>query len=237
MSTQLLGTLLRALAILSLSSELVVAQPAVSISWPMLVDAEAQAYEDPYRDLTPSQMAKLMSLARLQQQLASSALSPEDIEDHQRRAAVIEEDFRAEGLAAGWILAQREAVAARRHRAAVATNDQYAGREVELSGHFLHATSLDSGESVAYLIPDRGFCMHLPAPPPNQVIRLVVEKMPDPIGPCIAAAVRGRLSVEELQHTIPTADGATLIWSRWKLDAREVTTQGSLPAQSTIQDR
>ena len=237
MSTPLLGLLVRALAILSLLSESVAARPTVPVAWPMLVDAEAQAYEDPYRDLSPPQMEKLMSLARFQQLLASSELSAADIEDHQRRATVIEEDLRAEGLDAAWILAQREAVAARRQHAAIATNSQFEGKQVELSGYFLHTTSLDTGELVAYLIPDRGFCMHLPAPPPNQVIRLVVEKMPDPVGPCIAAAVRGRLSAEEVQHKIPSADGPTLMWSRWKMDAHEITTSGSLPAHSTSEDR
>lgn len=237
MSTPLLGLLLSALTVLSLSPESVAAQPAVSVVWPMLVDDEAQAYEDPYRDLSTSQMEKLMSLARVQQLLASSELSAEDTEVHQRRAVVIEEDLRAEGLDPGWILAQREAVAARRQHAAVATNSQFEGKQVELSGYFLHTTALDTGASVIYLVPDRGVCMHLPAPPPNQVIRLLVEKLPDPLGPCIAAAVRGRLSVEELRHPIPSADGPILVWSRWKMDAHEIRTSGSLPVQGTSEDR
>ena len=224
-------------AALSLVAVSATAQSPLSVSWPMLMDPQAQVYEDPYRDLTQAQMKKLMTLASVQQQLASGELSTEDTEGHSRRAAAIEEEFRSQGLDAGWILSQREPVAARRQHAAVATNSQLEGKQVELIGHFLNTTSLETGETVTYLVPDRGVCMHLPAPPPNQVIYLRVEQLPDPVGPCIAAAVRGRLSVEELQHHVPSADGPVLVWSRWKMDATEITTSGSMPAYISTQSQ
>ena len=224
-------------AILSPLSVSVTAQPLLPVSWPMLMDSQAQVYEDPYRDLSQSQMKKLMALATVQHQLASGELSVSDMADHNRRAAEIEEEFASQGLDANWVLGQRDAVAARRQNAAVATNSQLEGKLVELSGHFLNTTSIDSGEQVIYLVPDRGVCMHLPAPLPNQVIRLRVAKLPDPVGPCIAAAVRGRLSVEEAQHHIPSADGSVLMWSRWNMDVSEITTRGSLPAYTSSKSR
>lgn len=225
------GLVAGATTLLFLLSASVAAQPPVSVSWAMLIDPQAQVYEDPYRDLTPSQMEKLMLLVKVQQLLSSVDLSSEEVEELKKRAEVIEQDFRSEGLDAVWILSQREEVAARRERAAVATNSHFEGKRVELSGYLLHAASLDTGEPVAYLLPDRGLCMHLPAPPPNQVIQLVVKSLPDPLGPCIAAAVRGRLSVEEEQHHISSADGPTTMWNLWKLDVSAVSTTGSLPAE------
>jgi hypothetical protein len=236
MSTPLVGLLARATVIISLLAVSVAVQPAILVSWPMLMDTEAQIYEDPYRELTQTQMQKLMTLARIQQSLNSGETTAEGEENLQQRAAAIAEDLRSEGLDANWILAQRAVVAGRRQQAAVATNSQLEGRQVELTGYFLQTTSLDTGESVTYLVPNRGVCMHLPAPTPNQIVRLVVEKMPEPIGPCIAAALRGRLSVEDAQHTIPSADGSTLMWSRWKMDVSEVTTTGNLPAQTPTVD-
>lgn len=221
--------LAHAAVFLALLPVCVVAQPALPVSWPTLVDADAQVYEDPYRNLTASQMEMLMALARVQQLLSSGEWSAAEVEEFQRRVEVIEEDLESDGLDAGWILAQREAVAARRQHAAVATNNQLDGKQVELSGYFIYASALDNGELVAYLTPDRGLCMHLPAPPPNQVIRLVLENMPDPVGPCIAAAVRGRLAVEETRHFISSTDGPAPMWSRWKMDVHEITTSGTLP--------
>ena len=223
--------LVRSTAFLAMSSLPVFAQPALTISWSMLLDADAQVYEDPYRDLTSPQMNELMALARVQQLLTSGERSETEVEELQQKADAIERDFESEGLDASWILSQREIVAERRQHAAVATNNQLEGKQVELSGYFIHAVSLESGESVAYLLPDRGFCMHLPTPPPNQIVRLVVEKLPDPLGPCIAAAVRGRLTVEESQNTISSADGPAQVWSRWKMNDSEVTTSGALPVQ------
>jgi hypothetical protein len=223
------------LAVLALS---VAAQPANPVSWPLLMDPEAQVYEDPYRDLTGPQMQKLMTLARIRQSLLSGGATAEEEESLKQKATAVEEALRSEGLDASWILAQREVVAARRQRAATATNSQLEGRQVELVGYFLNTTSLDTGETVVYLVPNRGVCMHLPAPTPNQVVRLVIEDMPDPVGPCISAALRGRLSVEEAQHTIPSADGSTLMWSRWKMDVSEATTTGTLPDQtSTVESK
>lgn len=233
MATPLVALLARATVFTSLLVVSVVVQPATPVSWPMLMDPEAQVYDDPYRDLTQPQMQKLMTLASIRQALLSGGATAGQEENLQQRATAIEEDFRSAGLDASWILAQREVVAERRQRAAVATNSQLEGRQVELVGYFLHTTSLDTGKKVTYLVPNRGVCMHLPAPTPNQVVRLVMDKMPDPIGPCIAAALRGRLSVEEAQQTIPSADGSTPMWSRWKMDVSEVTTTGTLPDQSS----
>ena len=230
------GLIVSAIALLPLLSLSVAAKPPRVVSWAELQDAGAQVYEDPYRDLTAAQMRKLMALASAQHSLQSDELIDAEIEELQHRVQRFDEELASEGLDAQWILSQREAVAARRQRAAVATNSQLEAIHVELYGHFLHSTSLDTGESVAYLIPDRGFCMHLPAPPPNQVIRVHVESLPDPVGPCIAAAVRGRLSVEEARHTLSSADGPTLLWSRWKMDVHEITTNGSLSSQAAAKD-
>ncbi|KAA1191975.1 DUF3299 domain-containing protein [Pseudohalioglobus sediminis] len=236
MSSPLVDLLARATVVTLLLAASSAVQPATPVSWQMLMDTEAQVYEDPYRDLTQPQMLKLMTLARIQQSLISGEMTAEEEENLQQRAAAIAEDLRSEGLDANWILAQRAVVAARRRHAALATNSELEGHQVEITGYLLNATSLDTGESVTYLVPSRGVCMHLPAPPPNQVVLLVIEKMPDPIGPCIAAALRGRLSVEEAQHTIPSADGSTPMWSRWKMDVSEVTTTGNLPAQTPTVD-
>ena len=59
----------------------------------MLVDPEAQVYEDPYRDLNPSQMERLMALARTGQALRAGPAEAADREMLETRAAGLREEL------------------------------------------------------------------------------------------------------------------------------------------------
>ncbi len=202
------------------------AQPSKTVDWTLLADPAAQHYEDPYRDLSPDQFQSLMALARLKMALAGE-LTEGERADMNERISGLSQDLQEQGLDSEWILAQREAVAARRQHAALATNASLEGEWVELSGYLLAAPNVEDGEMVAYLLPDRGVCMHLPPPAPNQLVRLAIERLPQPLGPCIATSVRGRLATQETRAAVPVLDDNVLLWSRWQLDVSEAITTGS----------
>ena len=199
------------------------------VGWPMLADAGAQQFDDPYRELTPSQFESLMTLARLRLTL-DGGTAVQERADLEKRAAELARDLQHQGLDADWILAQREAVAARRQHAALAINTTLEGEFVELSGYLLVARDTRAGEWVTHLLPDRGVCMHLPPPPPNQTIKLVIDKLPEPLGACIATAVRGRLSANETHYTVPILDDTVSLWSRWRMEVDEAVTAGTFSA-------
>lgn len=217
------------------------AQPWTPVDWTMLADPAAQQFEDPYRELTPSQFESLMTLARMQIALSGELPAGERAE-FEEQASGLSRNLEAQGLDPEWILDQREVVAERRKKAALATNSAFDGHSVELQGYLLAASEVKDGAMVAYLLPNRGVCMHLPPPVPNQLVRLDIESLPDPIGPCIAAKVRGRLSVEETTATVPVLDDSVPFWSRWRLDVTEavtssvVTMEGSRPLSSYNED-
>ncbi len=208
------------------------AQSSMPVDWSMLADPRAQQFEDPYRDLTQSQFESLMALARLQIAL-SGELAEGERAAMDGRASELSRNLQAQGLDTEWILAQREAVAERRQRAALSTNPILEDESIELMGYLLVAPDMEDGETVAYLLPDRGVCMHLPPPAPNQLIRLDIDKFPEPLGPCIAAAVRGRLFSNESTATVPVFDDTVTLWSSWRLDVRKVITSGTLPAEDS----
>jgi hypothetical protein len=180
------------------------AQLLTPADWSMLPDPEAQRFEDPYRDLRQSQFESLMALARLQITLSGATAEGE-------RAVL------------------HEPVAERRQRAALSTNPSLDGESIEITGYLLVAPDMEDGAMVAYLLPDRGVCMHLPPPVPNQLIRLDIDDLPEPLGPCINAAVRGRLSADENTATVPVFDDTAHLWSSWRLDVSEAITAGTLP--------
>jgi hypothetical protein len=205
---------------LLLLSDGVQAQISMPVDWSMLADPEAQQFEDPYRDLTQSQFESLMALARLQIALGGE-LAEGELATMNELASELSQNLQAQGLDPEWILAQRELVAERRQRAALSTNPNLDGESVELTGYLLVAPDIEDGALVAYLLPDRGVCMHLPPPVPNRLVRLDIDKFPDPLGPCIPAAVRGRLSANESTATVP-------LWSSWRMDVSEAITSGTL---------
>ncbi len=212
-----------------LSVQCAQAQASMAIDWPLLVEPEAQIYEDPYRDLTRPQFLSLMEIARLQIAMGDTD-SADSRADMEARAGELVGELRAQGLDPEWILSQREAVAAKRERAALATNSTLEGEHIEMTGFLLVAVDADSEETVAYLLPDRGVCMHLPPPVPNQLVRLNLKQLPEPLGNCISAAVRGRLTAGETRSMVPVFDHTVPLWSGWRLDVSAVTTTGTLPA-------
>ena len=207
------------------------------VDWSMLADPDARQFEDPYRDLSQSQFESLMDLARLQNALGGE-LAEGERAVMSERALELSQNLQAQGLDPEWILAQRELVAERRKRAALSTNPKFDGESVELTGYLLVAPDMEDGETVAYLLPDRGVCMHLPPPVPNQLIRLDIDKLPEPLGPCINAAVRGRLTANETEAMVPVFDDTAHLWSSWRLDVREAITAGTLsPDDNDYQER
>lgn len=217
---------------LLLVSHYALAQPLTVVDWAMLADPDAQQFEDPYRDLTKPQFESLMALARLQIALGGEVAEGERA-DLEERASDLSRNLQGEGLDPEWILDQREVVAARRQHAALATNPALDGERIELTGYLLVAPDAEDGATVAYLLPDRGVCMHLPPPPPNQLVRLDIDQLPEPLGPCIAAAVRGRLAANETTTTVPVFDDIVPLWSSLRLDVSEAITSGILSSQNS----
>ena len=217
----ILGVLLPATA--------VAVQPSTPIDWPRLLEPEAQQYEDPYRNLSQPQYKELMALARARLALGGDLAEAERAE-LEARGAEISQSLEAQGLDPEWILGQREVVAARRRHAALATNPVLEGESIEIAGFLLVANEIGSGRRVAYLLPSRGVCMHLPPPAPNQLIRLEIDELPEPMGACVAAAVRGRLSADDSEHTVPVLDHVLSLLSRWHLKVNAVSTSRALPA-------
>ena len=204
------------------------AEAPIALHWHQLADPFAQQFEDPYLDLTKPQFESLMVLARTRLALAED-LPPAERASLSARAEEVNAELEAQGLRPGWILDQREVVAARRERAAVATNPELEGSRVELTGYMLAGTDAPSGERVVYLLPDRGVCMHLPAPRPNQLLKLDIDVLPSPLGPCIAATVRGRLTARQEESEVPVLDDEVSLWSSWALDVEVSSTSGPLP--------
>ena len=203
-----------------------IAGEVTPIEWSQLPDPAAQEFEDPYRDLAPQQMNDVMSLIRLREELGTDATPIEERKQLEARTAQLETALQAGGIDVEWLLSQRWVVADRRRHAAVATNAAFDGQSVEIAGFLILAPPTDSGEASAYLLPDRGVCNHLPPPPPNQLVRVLLEDVPETGGSCVPAVVRGTLRAEETRHEVIVIDHSLPMWSGWTLETEDVRVAG-----------
>jgi hypothetical protein len=207
----------------------------MTVGWSQLPDTSAQEFEDPYRDLASEQMSDLMSLVRLREELAVEGLAIEERRQLEGRSAELEAALRAAGIDVEWLLSQRWVVADRRRQAAVGANGALDGQAVQIAGFLILAAPTDSGEASAYLLPDRGVCNHLPPPPPNQLVRLLMKNPPETGGSCVPAVVRGTLRADESRHEVIVIDHELPMWSVWTLETDDIRVVGSYESDYPIQ--
>ena len=213
---------LAATAALALSAAPVTAGERAPVEWSKLPDPSAQEFEDPYRDLAPEQMSDLMSLVRLREGPGGEGPTTEGSRQVAARTAELEAALQEAGVDVEWLLSQRWVVAERRHQAAISVNRSLDGQSAEIAGFLILAPPNESGEASAYLLPDRGVCNHLPPPPPNQLVRLLLQDVPEIAGSCVPAVVGGILRAEESRHEVIVIDHSLPMWSAWTLEAEEV---------------
>lgn len=212
-----------------------IAGETTHVEWSQLPDPSVQEFEDPYRDLAPEQMSDLMSLVRLREQLAADSIPVEERRQLEARNTKLEAALQAVGIDVEWLLSQRWVVADRRRHAAVATNAALDGQLVEIAGFLILAPPTESGEQTAYLLPDRGVCNHLPPPPPNQLVRLLMKDLPETGGSCVPAVIQGTLRAEETRYEVVVIDHSLPMWSAWTLETNAVSVVDSYQSDNLFQ--
>ena len=215
------------------NSLIVIAGETMAVPWSRLPDPAVQEFEDPYRDLAPELMSDLMSLVRSHEGLEAEGLTVEERGKLEAKRSEHEAELRAAGIDVEWLLAQRWVVADRRRLAAVAVNGALDGQTVEMAGFLILGPRTDGGEASAYLLQDRGVCNHLPPPPPNQLVRLLINEVPETRGSCVPAVVRGTLRAEETRHEVIVIDHSLPMWSAWTIATDDVQIVG--PSESDEQ--
>ena len=204
----------------------VFAQPPM-VGFAELGDPAAREFVDPYREMPAERLEDLKTVVRLDDRLvAGKDLAPETrqrleaLRDAARQALV------ANGYDIEALVAQRWVVAERRQRARVATNPAMEGAEVTLAGYLIPAGVGADGQAMGYLVPQVGMCSHIPAPPPNELVRLRFDPSMSVGSMYVPVRVSGRLQTEASDETIHLLDGMVRMQSLWRLDARTLVAEG-----------
>ncbi|MEM1363677.1 MAG: DUF3299 domain-containing protein [Pseudomonadota bacterium] len=192
-----------------------IAPPDRLIQWGDLPDPVAQDFEDPYRDLSPTQVDEFITIVKLRQRLEEDSVAPTA---RPRIEARLAETEAAIGIDVDWLISQQWVVAERREAASWATNPALEGVSGALAGFLIPGPADEAGTAVAYLVPESGMCSHTPPPPSNQLVRLI---LPEPIaGLAMYQPVLAHGIFRNLEDTrrMMVVDGLTDMNSAWALE-------------------
>lgn len=188
------------------------------LDWDELIDKDTQVFDDPYRDLKPAQLVKLISVAQQRQQPEKGG--PIDKEKLARDTDALVND----GIDIDAILAQRWEIAEKRKLAATSGNSEVDGSDVQISGFVIPAPADPDGSVTAYLVPERGMCSHMPPPQPNQMVKLKLPDTWQPQSLYEPVVVSGRLAIAPNTRTIRVVDGLVPMRATFRMDVSDVTT-------------
>lgn len=99
---------------------------------------------------------------------------------------------------------------------------QYDGMKVTISGYLLPLNFSEKGVKEFLLVPYVGACIHVPPPPPNQMIYLKADeayKVKDVFEP---VTVSGTLKIEAVNKKLALVDGSEMVESGYKMLAGKI---------------
>ncbi len=195
-----------------------------ALDWGDLPDPSVQVFEDPYRDLSPEQFDDVLFVVRLRGRLQQGAGKKEEKQKWQELLSETEDALAAGGVDVDWLLDQREAVTERRRKAATEGNPQFDGQKITLAGFAIPAPNDPDGQSVAYLVPERGMCSHMPPPPPNQMIRVRLNGDWTPSYFHEPVRLTGTLTIAPSVQSMVVVDGLVPMSATFQLETDSVET-------------
>lgn len=221
-----------AIAIALVTAAAAPASETKPVDWGDLVDQAAQAYEDPYRDLTYDQIENLREIVVETSRIEEGDLTAEESALSEIRIGEARERFAEDEIDADWLVSQRWIVAERREKATIAANPSLDGRTVSLAGFAIPAPPDEDGTRIVYLVPERGMCSHMPPPSPNQMIRARISSDWSPTMIHEPVRLSGTLTVQDTNHIFRIVDGEMPMRASFVLDVSAVETFQDLRADT-----
>ena len=190
------------------------------LSWPDLVPP-VTAYDDPFLALTSTQLADLGRVARLRErQQRGEPLSEEDATG----LANLTQSLEQQEVDIDGLLAQREQIKQKRRAAAESVDTSFNDRWVRIPGYLLPLEFSGTEITGFLLVPTVGACIHVPPPPPNQMVHVTFADGFETHGLYTPVWVEGTMAVGGGETELFLMDGASDITFGYSINAIDVTT-------------
>lgn len=231
MNLQVRSSNQRFFAMVLIASALFVANSATAkeLTWENLVPPLVP-YDHPFKQLSPGQLSDMALLVRVREQEAAGRIS----DDGRQELAQLETQLAAEGVNVDSLLERRQEVTEKRRAAAQATVSELDGQQIRMPGFLLPLEFTDTLTTEFLLVPYVGACIHVPPPPPNQIVHVRFDKGFRAEGLFTPVWVQGEMTVGSGTHELYLADGAGDVDAGYRLVAESVEQPGPAPEQPVL---
>jgi len=176
--------------------------------------------DDPFATLQPEQLYDLEILADIRQMQANGVLDKKDPMEADARD--ITRRMREQGLDVDALLAQYRAMVAEqavRDREMVASLD---GTLIRMPGYALPLEFSGRGVTEFLLVPYVGACIHVPPPPPNQIVHVKLGESFQPTDLYDPVWITGRITVKSATVSLFQTDGTGNVDVGYLLEATAI---------------
>ena len=208
------------------------------VTWEDL-QAQSTRLQNPYEHLTPTQTYQLSSLYQLRDWIEVNQPAPDSFEREELQR--LEALFVAEGIDADELL--KEADAARAYWAAHsrATNADITDSLVLIDGYVLPLSVKGPRENAGQsgnqakqideflLVPYVGACIHVPAPPPNQMVYIKTSEVVENPGIFSPVQVEGELQAHEGSYELFQIDGSRTVDVSYRMNLKAIAPTANQP--------
>ena len=190
------------------------------LNWDDLVPASAE-FDDPFTRLDEQQLYELTIVAQVRDRRdAGDEISEEQQELYDEIMASLKE----QEIDADYLLSIREDVSKERVAKTRLADPELHESEVKIPGYLLPLEFEGQTVTEFFLVPYVGACIHVPPPPPNQIVLVSFPggfEMPGDI--YTPVWVEGQMLVQESKSSLFYVDGSDEIPSSYRVDAADVT--------------
>ena len=167
--------------------------------------------QNPYQHLSTEQVYNLSTLVQLQlwldhnQDDTKGGLEAEEIQR-------LRQQLESQGLDVDSLLTQVDQAQAYWQEQSQTTNSALEGQSVELSGYALPLTWNNQQQVAEFLlVPFVGACIHVPPPPPNQIVYVAPPTPVDPPGLFAPVSITGQLWQQPASYELFRVDGSRFV--------------------------
>ena len=204
-----------AFVLLSFSVSAAVAEVAREITWDHLVP-EAAPLENPFAHLTDDQHYELTLIARARADKRMGLIT--EVSPQYEDALEVTDKLTSEGIDVEGLLAKATEIGAEIERRNKAVVRDLEGQMIRMPGYALPLEYSEEGVKEFLLVPYIGACIHVPPPPPNQIVFVHLEKEFEARDLYTPVWITGRMSIQQASRSLSFVDGESMIATGYSLD-------------------
>ena len=197
------------------------------ISWEDLAPKFDQT-KDPFFHLSDSQQDALYELVWIRKYIPADGMDEEMAAD----VAAARQSLEAEGLDPDGLLAQVDAFEMLIQEWNQTLVEDWNGKEVRIPGYALPLEFKDAAMTEFLLVPYFGACIHVPPPPPNQMVHVQVDQGFEGNGLFTPVWVTGRIVTRPQSLNLSLVDGSSDVSVGYGLEAVLIEPYVQQPALS-----